>query len=568
MTFTAVVSGETAITARGPLKEAAERVIGRLWIDEVPVRLASEDPSLWPSAADADAEGRTLCWPAQPGPGRAVLDRAEQLREQVRADGLTEVALLGRGAPARAAEVIAAAHRLAAASADAAAGGPGPRDADAASAVPPPPEPLTAPPITVLDGPEPGPLLRIRDDRERLGRTVIVVTGTDPGTDTLRRVLARMLGELDLSPAEIARRFVVVAEPDSAPAKIAREAGHPLIEAPAPTAFGALSPYALVPAVLAGADVRRLLDAATAMLPSLTRPEQNPGLVLGALLGGAVRTGRRTAVLGGYPAALPGLASWVALLLEEAVPGGIVPVVQEGGLPLVPADDLFLITFDGRPHQDDATVSGPLAEQLVIWEYAVAVAAHLLERDPLAPRDRTAPAAPDDGTGEPLFADGDPGRAVEAHTSVPALAHTRDLPALLDGLTGLIRPGGRLMIAAYLDPDETRGQGDRVRRLAALLAARCGRPVTVGWGGLRPADADEHPDGGVYLLLTGNVVRDVPVPDRHHGLGRLQLARALGDARALRAANRPVVRLHLRNRWAGLARLLDSAREDSTVGGK
>src|SRR5690606_19722930 len=159
--------------------------------------------------------------------------------------------------------------------------------------------------------------------RERLGRTLIVVTGADPGTDTLRRVLAGMLGDLDLSPAEIARRFVVVAEPGAVPAKAAREAGHPLIEAPAPTAFGALSPYALVPAVLAGADAGPLLDAATGVLPSLTRPENNPGLVLGALLGGAVRAGRRTAVLGGYPAALPGLASWVALLLEEAVPGGI-----------------------------------------------------------------------------------------------------------------------------------------------------------------------------------------------------------------------------------------------------
>jgi glucose-6-phosphate isomerase len=42
----------------------------------------------------------------------------------------------------------------------------------------------------------------------------------------------------------------------------------------------------------------------------------------------------------------------------------------------------------------------------------------------------------------------------------------------------------------------------------------------------------------------------------------LQLARALGDARDARAAGRPVVRLHLQNRWAGLTRLLDAARGD------
>jgi glucose-6-phosphate isomerase len=61
-------------------------------------------------------------------------------------------------------------------------------------------------------------------------------------------------------------------------------------------------------------------------------------------------------------------------------------------------------------------------------------------------------------------------------------------------------------------------------------------------------------------LVTGNAVRDVPVPGRHHRLGMLRLARALGDARDARAAGRPVVRLPPQDRWAGLARLLDAAR--------
>lgn len=537
MSFTAVVAGETAITARGPLKEAAERVLGRLWIDQVPVRLASEDAALWPSAATAGVDGRPLCWPGQPGPGRAVLDRAEELCAQARADGLTEVALLGGGAPARAAELMVDAHRRAAS-------GEGPS------------------PLTVLDGPEPGPLLRIREDRERLARTMVVVTGDDAGTETLRQVFAEALADLGLSPAEVARRFVTVAEPGAAAAKHATEAGHPLVEAPAATAFGALSPYALVPAALAGVDVRTLLEDATAVLPSLTRPENNPGLVLGAILGGAVRAGRRTAVLGGYPAALPGVAGWVARLLEETTRGLLTPVVQSGGLPLVPADDLFLVTFDGRPHQDDATVAGPLAAQLVVWEYAAAVACYLLDTDPLAPAVRPAPMTLDDGTGEPLFADGDPGRAVEVHTTVPALTGASGLDELLDALARGVGAGGHLALVAYLDPDGTRGQGTQVRRLAALLAARCGRPVTVGWGARPPATGNDRPDAGVYLLVTGNVVRDVPVPGRHHRLGMLQLARALGDARDARAAGRPVVRLHLQNRWAGLTRLLDAARGD------
>ncbi|OLT19766.1 hypothetical protein BJF79_16655 [Actinomadura sp. CNU-125] len=146
--------------------------------------------------------------------------------------------------------------------------------------------------------------------------------------------------------------------------------------------------------------------------------------------------------------------------------------MQGGGLPLAPDPDLFLVTLDGRPHQDDATVTGPLAAQLVVWEYAAAVAAHLLGGDPLVPPPRQAPLTLDDGTGDPVFADGVQGRAVEVHTTVPGLAGATGLEELLGGLAGLVGPHGHLAVVAYLDPDETHGQGAQVRRLAALLAAR------------------------------------------------------------------------------------------------
>ncbi|MEW2358620.1 glucose-6-phosphate isomerase [Spirillospora sp. NPDC029432] len=624
-TYTAVVSGKASITARGPIREAAERMLGRLWIDQIPVRLASEDPALFPSAARAGQDGRQLCWPGQPGPSRALLDRIAELRAAAEADGLTEVALLGRGAPARAAELVfrhfAALH--AEAEAEAAAGRAAPSedgDADAGGGeggadgtgtdevgadgidadgtgtdgtgadgtgadgieVPPgaaaavgafetaswpagPPRGPGGMSLTVLDGLEPGPLLRVAGDRERLRRTLVVVAGNDQATDTLRRVFVQLFQDLDLAPEEIARRFVVVTAPGGVPAKKAADAGHPLIEAPEPTAFGALSPYALVPAGLAGADVAALLDGAARVLPSLTRPENNPGLVLGAILGGAVRSGRETMVLGGYPAdlagsadsAAPGTADWIAPLLAEATGGRLLPVVQHGGLPVVPDDDLFLVTLEGRPRQDDATVSGPLAAQLVLWEYAAAVAAHLLDIDPLrAPERDPAEAAPD----PVMFAEGDPGQAVEVHTADPAFAAAADLAGLLDAVVRRAASDGHLAIVAHLDPDPERGQGAQVRRLAAVLAARCARPVTISWGHRYPAIGNDHREKGVYLVVTGNVVHDVPVPGRHQRLGPLQVARALGEARAAARGGRPVVRLHLRDRWAGLARLLESAR--------
>lgn len=570
--YTSVAAGATAITARGPLKDAAERVLGRLWIDEIPVRLASEDPALWLSAATAEVEGRALCWPAQPGPGRAALDRAAELRARAVEAGLTEVVLLGGGAPARAAEAIVRNASALASPQKPKPGDPAEPDdtADMAGSSDsggtdddtgtdderPPPR------LTVLDGPEAGPVLRFADDPERLGRTLVVVTGDDPGTEALQQVFLRLFAESGLSAEDVAERFVTVAEPGSAAARRAAEAGHALIEAPAPTVFGALSPYALVPAVLAGADGAALLDEATAALPALTRPENNPGLVLGAILGGAARAGRRTVVLGGYAAARPGLAAWIAALLTGATGGRLTPIVQDGGYTVLPGPDLFLVTLDGRPHQDDATVSGPPAAQFVVWEYAAAVAAYLLDADPLASPGVPAPLALDDGAGDPLFTDGEPGHAIEAYGTDPAFAAASGLGPFLDALADRVGHDEHLAILAYLDPDPEHGDGAPVGRLAAVLAARCARPVTVGWGHRDPAIGHDLRERGVYLVVTGNVVRDVPVPGRHHRLGVLQLARALGDARAARGLGRPVARLHLQDRRAGLARLLDAARGD------
>ncbi|GLZ13874.1 glucose-6-phosphate isomerase [Actinomadura sp. NBRC 104425] len=552
--YTPVVSGGVTVTARDPVRQHARRVMGRLWIDQVPVRLASEDCTLWPSAAAAEAEGRALCWPGQPGAARALLGRVAQLRARAHNAGLTEVALLGGGPPARAADVIVRRWL--------------------AEREPPGRPPEGGGPLTVFDSADPGPVARLAADRGRLGRTLVVATGDDPGTDALCGAFTALFGELGLSAAETARRFVTVAPAGSRSAKLAAEAGHAVVEAPSPTVFGALSPYALVPAGLAGADVAAVLDAATAVLPALTRPENNPGLVLGAILGGTARAGRGTVVLGGYSAAPQELADWIAPMLAGATHGRLLPVVQHGGLPVLPDDDLFLVTMDGRPRQDDVTVSGPLAAQLVVWEYAAAVAGHLLGEDPLARPADPDPADPDpadpdpaepdpaepDPADEPVFVDGHGDAAVAAHTADPDLAACADLPALLDALAWRVADDGHLAIVAFCDPDPRRGQGAQVRRLAGLLAARTSRPVTVTWGRRLPATGNDRRERGVYLMLTGNAARDVPVAGRHRGLGAAQSARASAVARAARRGGRPVVRLHLQDRRSGLARLLELAR--------
>ncbi|MGH3344470.1 MAG: hypothetical protein ACRDPK_16700, partial [Carbonactinosporaceae bacterium] len=77
------------------------------------------------------------------------------------------------------------------------------------------------------------------------------------------------------------------------------------------------------------------------------------------------------------------------------------------------------------------------------------------------------------------------------------------------------------------------------------------------------------PQNGAFLQITGalptqlpaRLPTDLPVPGRPYTFGRLEMAQALGDLRALAGRGRPAVRLHLRDREAGLRRLHAAIRE-------
>jgi glucose-6-phosphate isomerase len=73
----------------------------------------------------------------------------------------------------------------------------------------------------------------------------------------------------------------------------------------------------------------------------------------------------------------------------------------------------------------------------------------------------------------------------------------------------------------------------------------------LGWAGLPETSRRLLPR--LAELTAGYAALDVP--GRPYGLEALQLAQASGDLRSLRSRGRPVVRLHLRVRAAGLAQL-------------
>ncbi len=553
-TLAAAAAGVSVETRSLAATEAARRAVAKLAGDGVPAKLAAKDPGLWGTAAEPLAATR-LGWLDAPAVSRGLLGELAQLAERAHADRLDHIVLAGVGGSSLAPEVIT-------------------RTAGA--------------PLTVLDTTDPHQVAIALGDR--LDSTLVIVSsksGTTIETDSHRRIYARALHDLGLTPEEVARRFVVVTDPGSPLEQVARQAGYHVVLADANVGgrFSALTAFGLTPSALAGVDVAALLDQAAAVLPALAGDEDNPGLVLGAALGGFAAEGHDKAVMADHGSGIRGFGDWAQQLLGESTGKqglGILPVtVESAAAPgFSPGPDIHLValgpagpagaaggTAPGQPERPaDTAVSGPLGAQFLVWEYAAALACRIIGINPFdqpdlqESKDNTAAllARSGDGplpVGVPAFVDG----VVEVHADPERLHGATDLAGVIDSLVWSLPEGGYLAIMAYLDRIS---DGDAAR-LRTALAVRTTHPVTFCWGpGALHSAGQYHKGGprtGVFLQITGAIERDVQVPDAPYSLGRLQLAQALGDLGALRGRGRPAVRLHLRNRAAGLSQLLAAA---------
>jgi glucose-6-phosphate isomerase len=519
---------------------AAKSAADELATAGVPAALAAGDPRLWGPGAEAEASAR-LGWLRAPDVSRDLLGEISELARQVRADGLDHVVLAGMGGSSLAPEVITRTAGV---------------------------------PLTVLDTTDPHQVGRVL--ASGLERTVLVVSsksGSTVETDSHRRVYEQAFASLGLAPAQVARRIVVVTDPGSPLEQAAREAGYHVVLADPEVGgrYSALTAFGLVPSGLAGADTGKLLADAAQARASLAGAGNNPGLDLGAALGGFARDGHDKAVIADCGSGITGFGDWAEQLVAESTGKdgrGILPVVVPGeGAPgFSPGPDLHLIGLGHPEGPVDTAVSGPLGAQFMVWEYAVALAGRICGIDPFdqpnvaESKENTASLLREAGNG-PLPA-GRPAvtaGAVEVYADPELLGGAGDLATVLDSLLLSLPDSGYLAVMAYLD----RVGDQAAAQLRDALAARTTHPVTFGWGPRFLHSTGQYhkggPQTGVFVQVTGAVQRDVPVPGQPFTLGRLQLAQALGDLGALRRRGRPAVRFHLLDRASGLAQLLRAA---------
>lgn len=514
-----------------PAESAVSAIVEKQVAEQVASRLAAQDATLWGPAAEDEASVR-LAWVGLSRASRPLVDEILALRDEHRAAGLDRVVLCGMGGSSLAPEVICGAAGVE---------------------------------LTVLDSSDPDMVRAAVADR--LDRTVVVVSSKSGGTvetDSQKRAYEQAFTDAGIDPTE---RIVVVTDPGSPLAESAAGAGYRVFLADPHVGgrYSALTAFGLVPSGLAGADVAALLDEAERIRPALEADSpDNPGLRLGGLLGAANLAGSDKLVLASAGAPFPGLGDWIEQLVAESTGKdgkGVLPVVVESttapNFDPSTADEV-LVTFGPdfvfdtvKPSSRwGATVDAPLGAQLLLWEYATAVAGRVIGINPFDQPDvESAKAAARtmlEGTGstpEPALTDG----ALTVYASPGWLPDGVTTAAeAVAALLGRLDPEtGYLAVQAYLDRLRDRALAD----VRPALATRTGRPVTFGWGPRFLHSTGQYHKGGpatgVYLQVTGEPDADLDVPGRPFSFHQFLTAQAVGDGQVLADKGRPVLRLHV-----------------------
>jgi glucose-6-phosphate isomerase len=540
----------------------ADRVADRLW---------AKDGSLWAASGKPPEEvARWLGWLDLPGAMRARVTELEHLARDVREDGYRRAAVLGMGGSSLAPELFSRVFGWAGG-----AGGSGAATADGLE-------------LRVLDSTHPDV---VRGFRSWAGeqRTLFLVSSKS-GSTTEPNAFQAAMGEI--APA---LDFIAITDPGTSLAELARaQEFRGIVEAPPDVGgrYSALSVFGLVPAALHGVDLAGLLDRAERMADACRGADAiaNPGLRLGAAIGEAGLVGRdKLTLLTGER--LAAFGDWAEQLVAESTGKagrGIVPIVDEPARDpdAYPDDRCFVrVTLDGehdpeldaladaleaRGHPIERIALGDpldLGAEFLRWEVATAVAGIVLGIDPF---DQPNVTESKDATtalleafrargalSQPMPLVSEPGVAISADPEAIGGA-----PVSVDGavtqLLGLARPGrDYVAILAYLPKDPE--VEARLRAIRARIGAATGAATTLGFGPrFLHSTGQLHkggPDTGVFLQLTAEPSKDLPIPGWDESFGTLIAAQALGDLGSLQAHGRRAMRLHAGAIDAGLDRL-------------
>jgi len=540
-------------------------------------RLWERDASLWTGTDEADWLG----WLDIVTEQVAHSNELRRLAQEAKAGGFSDILLLGMGGSSLCPEVLAKTYGHIAG----------------------------FPQLHVLDSTDPAEV----KERERsidLAKTLFVVSSKS-GTTLEPNIFKQYFFERvkqTIGADKAGSRFIAVTDPGSKMQLVA-EADHFLhIFDGRPSIGGrysALSNFGMVPAALMGLDVAKFLDRTQQMVDACgpqAAPEQNPGVLLGCILGTAARDGRDKVTIITSPG-IADLGAWLEQLLAESTGKqghGIIPVDREAlaAPEAYGSDRVFAyVRLESAPDssQDEQVAVLERAGQPVVristrdiydlgqeffrWEIATAVAGSIIginafnQPDVEASKNVTRALTSEYEKNGSLPAE----KPVLEDGSVQLFTDAKNADALAKvagsgkSLVGYLRAhfnrlgaGDYFALLAYIEMnDEHEAQ---LQQMRLLLRDKKRVATCLGFGPRFLHSTGQAykggPNSGVFLQVTCDDAADLPVPGKKYTFGVVKAAQARGDFQVLAERGRRALRVHLRGDLkSGLGKLQSAFRE-------
>ena len=449
------------------------------------------------------------------------------------------------------------------------------------------------PELEVLDSTDPAQVKAV-EERIDLKSTLFIVSSKSGSTlepNIFKQYFFERVKKL-LGSQEAGRRFIAITDPGSNMQHVAEADRFRQIFFGWPDIGGrysALSDFGLVPAAIMGIDVAKFLSRTEEMvyacMPSVPIRE-NPGVVLGVVLGvAASRFGRDKVTIVASPG-IAGFGAWLEQLVAESTGKqgkGLLPVDREtlGKNEVYGADRIFvyLRLLSAPDAAQDAAVGAleragqpvvkigvddlyDVGEEFFRWEMATAVAGAILGIHPFNQPDVEAAKAATrkltadyEHTGTlpsetPIFA----ARGIGLFTddkNATALASRpgsdRSLAGYLKAHLARLGAGDYFALLAYVDMNQAHDQALQAMRHQVRDAMRVATCVEFGPRFLHSTGQfyKGGPNTGVFLQITCDDAVDVAVPDHRYTFGVVKAAQARGDFHVLVQRERRALRVHL-----------------------
>lgn len=551
----------------GPLSESVSDAIQRVESERIVERINRRDYTVWHSSPDEISN--RLGWLDCP---QNMPDHIESLIEIVQAaqrDGMRSALLLGMGGSSLAPEVFSQVFGAVEGYLD----------------------------VEVLDSTHPQAVLEKAAALDPVETLYIPATKSGGTVETLSFLKFFFKHVSDtLGPEVAGKHFIAITDPGSGLAALAHELAFRHIVLNDPNIGGrysALSHFGLLPAALTGVDLTDLLGRTSTAIQSM-----RPAVELGAFMGAGANQGRDKLTLLLSPPLAP-VGAWIEQLIAESTGKegkGILPIDMEPALEAADysCDRLFVYlrmddTLDehaaslvsaGQPLlQISLDELNDLGTAFYYWEFATALAGHLMGIHPFDQPDVEAAKVLARDMVQTYQEQGALPVEEPIASAGPLTAYGTDSASSpIEALKTLLQRGGStesyVALQAYLPPGPAIDA--LLTELRATINQHSGLATTLGYGPrflhstgqLHKGDAGR----GLFLQLTADIGEDLDIPDEpltdtsSLTFGVLITAQAHGDANALRAANRRLLRMHLgEDAESGLRSLIDLLSQQSSL---